>query len=80
VQKLEDYKIQKISTGCDHSFIITETGEVFGWGFGQHGTIGYLLQNYETPTLVTFPGSVKEIFNGMDVVHILTEIPQKFVH
>lgn len=53
IPQLKDLKVDTICCGSEHTFAITNTGEVYGWGLNLKGQLG--LGNFEsrpTPTLV----------------------------
>lgn len=35
-----DKHITIIAAGCDHSVAVSKNGDVYTWGFGQHGALG----------------------------------------
>ena len=34
-------RIKDVSCGADHSAVLADDNQVFLWGFGQHGTLGF---------------------------------------
>ena len=41
VSNLENEKIKDISVGPSHMIAVSEKGEVFSWGWGEHGKLGH---------------------------------------
>lgn len=35
-----DKEIVMLAGGCDHSAAISKSGDIYTWGFGQHGALG----------------------------------------
>ncbi|KAK9675782.1 hypothetical protein RND81_11G030800 [Saponaria officinalis] len=40
VPGLDGRKVVQIATGAEHSAVITEDGEIYTWGWGEHGQLG----------------------------------------
>jgi len=54
--QLDNLKIQKISTGFDHSMVLTDTGAIYSWGIGSRGQLGHsdIVLKCESPKRVEF--------------------------
>ena len=49
----DNIKIKSIAAGAHHSMILSEDGQLFTFGYGQHGQLGQKSnQNYCTPQIV----------------------------
>lgn len=49
----EKIKIKSVSAGAHHSLILTENGQLYSFGYGQHGQLGLRNNtNHCTPQLV----------------------------
>lgn len=57
VTSLNGNKIIHISSGTDHSAALSESGDVFVWGFGQHGALSIVtsFKNAYTPVKLSLP-------------------------
>jgi alpha-tubulin suppressor-like RCC1 family protein len=76
-------QIIQIASGCDHSCVLTRSGKVYVWGFGQHGALGTgTLFDAPTPQLLSVDLSqfglqnykITSVQCGMDVTLLtLTE-------
>jgi alpha-tubulin suppressor-like RCC1 family protein len=73
-----DKDIVHLSSGCDHSVAVSRKGDIYTWGFGQHGALGLGdLEDSPTPKLVPrFHGSgqILDVQCGMDVTFIKTSL------
>lgn len=49
--------VQKIDTGMYHAIALTQTGEVFTWGDGNFGKLGYSASQQNTPRQVAIAGA-----------------------
>ena len=41
IKKLENIKIIKICSGYEHSFAISDSNDIFGWGNNYYGQLGF---------------------------------------
>ncbi|KAL6061047.1 Sulfhydryl oxidase [Balamuthia mandrillaris] len=60
----------EVSCGTDHAAVRTEDGNVYTWGFGQHGTLGFPeARNEMEPRLLQLPNGKRciGISCGMDI-------------
>ena len=63
-------KIVQISCGSEHSMAVTSGGDLYSWGWGEHGNLGHgTTTNQMVPTRVTKFGAesgcyVKDIRSG----------------
>jgi alpha-tubulin suppressor-like RCC1 family protein len=70
-----DKEVTLIAAGCDHSVVVTKQGDVYAWGFGQHGALGTgeLLDSPLPVKLKKFQnGEIVEVQCGMDVTLVKT--------
>jgi len=71
-----DKKVVRIAAGCDHSAVVTSHGNVYTWGFGQHGALGHgdLLDSPTPRQVPRFQGaaSIADVQCGMDVTLVQT--------
>ena len=53
VPALKDLRIAQIACGSEHTFILTQKGEVYSWGLNIKGQLGLgMYENVSYPTLV----------------------------
>ena len=65
----QDSRIIKIACGSEHSMALTSGGDLFTWGWGEHGNLGHGTKaNEYYPRLVTNLGAA----NGYHVRNIAT--------
>lgn len=61
--------VQNVVLGVDHSLALTKTGELWAWGFGQHGVLG-LAERADRPVPVQVPWAAgwapSDLIAGMD--------------
>ncbi len=67
-------KVVDFSCGEDHSAILTETGEIFTWGYGNDGQLGHKDRtNLNSPKKLQFGEKIKKVVCGGGHTGILTE-------
>ena len=65
----QDSRIIKIACGSEHSMALTSRGDLFTWGWGEHGNLGHGTKaNEYYPRLVTNLGTA----NGRYVRNVVT--------
>jgi len=71
LKEFSDKNIKQIAAGTDHILTLTSDGIIWGFGFGQHGTLGISeLKTVVEPQLLQSPftnSKFREIFCGMDI-------------
>mmetsp|Transcript_24145 Transcript_24145/g.66907 ORF Transcript_24145/g.66907 Transcript_24145/m.66907 type:complete len:608 (-) Transcript_24145:79-1902(-) len=76
VERLAGVRVMSISTGSAHTAVVTETGEVYTWGFGKNGELGHSQGDCcHVPTLVkAMQGrKVKQVSCGSNHTGVVTE-------
>ena len=88
VTGLEGQKVKKIYSGGSHNFVLTESGQVFGWGFNRYMQLGHEEQYAapENPLMALFApvnfsyffkdAKVKDIELGLDFSLFICESPK----
>jgi alpha-tubulin suppressor-like RCC1 family protein len=69
-------KIVKVSCGELHSIALTESNQIFTWGYGEHGRLGHgdEEERYEPTELkFRFKYVFKDVFAGSDCSFLLTK-------
>ena len=74
-----DKNIVQLAGGCDHSAAITKAGDIYTWGFGQHGALGLGdLKDAPTPKkvspFITGNYSVLDVQCGMDATYVRVQM------
>lgn len=68
--------VVRIAAGCDHSAVVTAEGDVYTWGFGQHGALGLddLLDSPMPRKVTRFQGAapIVDVQCGMDLTLVET--------
>jgi alpha-tubulin suppressor-like RCC1 family protein len=55
ISSLKHIRIVQIACGSEHSLVLTENGEVFSWGWSEHGQLGHgNTQSLTIPTQIKF--------------------------
>lgn len=73
----KDKKIVLLAGGCDHSVAVSQNGDIYAWGFGQHGALGAGdLEDSPTPRLIPrfHSGHILDVQCGMDVTFVKTSL------
>lgn len=69
LQLTKQRPIQTLALGVDHTLALTKTGELWGWGFGQHGALG-LAECADKPVPTHIPWAAgwppTDLLAGMD--------------
>lgn len=74
-----DKNIVQLAGGCDHSAVVSKNGDIYTWGFGQHGALGLGdLKDAPTPqkikSFVSQPHSIIDVQCGMDTTFVHVQI------
>lgn len=74
-----DKNIKQLAGGCDHSAATSKSGDIYTWGFGQHGALGLgELKDAPTPQKVpsfsSGPISVLDVQCGMDTTFVRVQM------
>ncbi|OQR95419.1 regulator of chromosome condensation (RCC1) [Thraustotheca clavata] len=71
--------LKKVACGAWHTVALTTTGDVYSWGWGQHGQLcGPILDMQPFPTLVDLESAVLDIACGTRLTALLTD--DKILH
>lgn len=53
LKMIKEEKIIDISCGSECNYVLTDYGQVYAWGWNEHGNLGYnSLENIYEPTLI----------------------------
>lgn len=69
----EGKNASKVSSGSDHIIVKTKDGQLWGFGFGQHGALSSELKNFYPPELIPKTNSIlvySDVFCGMDTTFV----------
>lgn len=62
---LNGIKVKAVAAGWAHSLILTNTGQVYSWGYGEDGQLGLgQFKNIDTPTLIPTQSPISTIYAG----------------
>lgn len=75
--------IVDVAISSNHCLALSKEGQVFSWGFGLDGCLGFELLNLEacvfSPTRIEFPVAFTKIFTGPSNSGFVTEHGQLFI-
>ena len=77
VEALSDKRIKRIASGDSHVVVLTDQGEVYAWGCGEFGRLGFGHEDdigvpEQVPLPKTFASSIVDIACGRDNTFLLT--------
>ncbi|XP_067312389.1 serine/threonine-protein kinase Nek9 [Pseudorasbora parva] len=72
----QDRPVRQVSCGDNHVVAVTQSGDIFSWGCGEHGRLGLDCEDdFSSPMQVEVPrgGIITSVFCGSDGTFFLTE-------